>query len=141
MSVFLTLKDIEKICFVYANQILSFNEPIPDFNTRYPEKLEAVLAMPQCSFDGIYVYNTIELQAAVLFYEIIKQHPFFNGNKRIGCVSLMTFLALNEKWLSVEWKDLYLIAKFVAKSETKRRKTVLRKLEKYITSNLIENSA
>lgn len=36
------------------------------------------------TFDGAYLYPTIEEQAAHLLYFIIKNHPFSDGNKRIG---------------------------------------------------------
>ena len=83
MSHFLTLEDIRDICYVYAKAHLTHDEPIPSFDTRYSEKLEAVLASPQTQIGGRFVYSSMSLQAAVLFYEMIKQHPFLNGNKRM----------------------------------------------------------
>lgn len=61
---------------------------------------------------------------------MIMSHPFLNGNKRIACVSLMTFLLMNGKWLQiVKWETtLYEIAVDVATSKPEERKDVLEKL-------------
>ncbi len=95
MSHFLTLEDVRDFCYVYAKSNLNFNEPIPSFDTRYSEKLEAVLASPQTYIESKLVHSSMSRQAAVLFYEMTKQHPFFNGNKRIACVSLMILQSLS----------------------------------------------
>lgn len=47
------------------------------------------------TFDGQYLYPTIEEQAAHLLYFIIKDHPFSDGNKRIGAFLFMWFLEKN----------------------------------------------
>ena len=48
------------------------------------------------SFGGQYVYPTIEEQAAHLLYFIIKNHPFSDGNKRIGAFLFIWFLDKNK---------------------------------------------
>ena len=44
------------------------------------------------TFGGKELYPTIESKAAHLLYFIIKDHPFSDGNKRIGAFSFLTFL-------------------------------------------------
>lgn len=136
MSHFLTLEDIRDICYVYAKVHLTHDEPIPSFDTRYPEKIDAVLASPQTQIGGNFVHSTISRQTAVLFYEMIKQHPFLNGNKRIGCVSLMVFLSLNGAWLKTSWRELYDIAVSVAISLSANREGMLQLLTDFIQNNL-----
>lgn len=133
---FLTLEDVRDICYVYAATHLTHNEPIPSFDTRYTEKLEAVLASPQTQIGGTLVHPSMSRQAAVLFYEIIKQHPFLNGNKRIACVSLMVFLSLNNAWLKTSWRELYDIAVTVATSRSDNREGVLQLLTDFIQNNV-----
>jgi prophage maintenance system killer protein len=58
-------------------------------------KLEAILEAIQQSFDGRDVYLSLEEKAAHLFYFIIKDHPFVDGNKRIGSLLLLLFLVEN----------------------------------------------
>mgnify|MGYP000936446002 CR=1 FL=1 len=44
------------------------------------------------SFDGIEVYNSIEEKAANLLYLIVKNHPFVDGNKRVGAFAFLWYL-------------------------------------------------
>ena len=48
------------------------------------------------TFDGQYLYPSIEEQAANLLYFIIKNHPFSDGNKRIGAFIFIWFLEKNK---------------------------------------------
>lgn len=137
MAQFLTLEDVRDICYVYAKAHLTHDEPIPSFDTRYPEKLEAVLASPQTQLGGNFVHPSMSRQAAVLFYEMIKQHPFFNGNKRIACVSLLVFLSLNGAWLQTTWRELYDIAVAVAISRSGNREDMLQLLSRFVTVSKI----
>jgi len=57
--------------------------------------LESALAAPFASFGGVYLYPTIQEQAARLAYGIVSNHPFVDGNKRIGVLALLTFLKEN----------------------------------------------
>ena len=63
---------------------------IRDFNL-----LESALNAPFQSFDGIYVYHTIESKAARLGYGLVMNHAFLDGNKRIGLLSMLVFLEIN----------------------------------------------
>lgn len=58
--------------------------------------LEAAIAQPWQSFDGVELYPSIEEKAARIGYEIISQHPFFDGNKRTGAALVGTLLRANE---------------------------------------------
>ncbi len=51
------------------------------------------------SFEGEYLYKSIEDQAAHLLYFIIKNHPFSDGNKRIGAFMFVWFLQKNKHQL------------------------------------------
>ena len=50
--------------------------------------LEAAIAQPWQTFDGIDFYPTIEEKATRLCFEIVTQHPFIDGNKRTGALLL-----------------------------------------------------
>lgn len=135
MSHFLNEEDVKLVCFDYAKTRLAENEPIPDFSTRYAGKLESVLAAPKTMIGGKLVYESSSFQAAVLFYEMIKQHPFVNGNKRIACVTLLVFLVLNGYWLKTNRLELYETAKSVASSNVKDRKNVLNSISRFVEKN------
>ena len=57
--------------------------------------LDSALAAPLQSFGGTDLYPTIEQKAARLGYGLVKNHSFIDGNKRIGTVTMLTFLSLN----------------------------------------------
>lgn len=57
--------------------------------------LESSLAQPRQSFGGLDLYPTLADKAAMLGYSIIQNHPFIDGNKRIGHAAMETFLILN----------------------------------------------
>lgn len=124
-SQFLKIADFEYLCFDFTREVLSYNEPIPDYSTRDNALLESSLGSPQQTFGGQLLYPTFEKQAAILFYSLIKNHPFKNGNKRIAVMSLLTFLALNNNWLSITPNDLYILACEVSESNTVERDEVL----------------
>ena len=48
------------------------------------------------TFGGEYLYKSIEEQAAHLLYFVIKNHPFTDGNKRIGAFLFVWFLEKNK---------------------------------------------
>ena len=48
------------------------------------------------TFGGQYLYPSVEEQAAHLLYFIIKNHPFSDGNKRIGAFMFVWFLEKNK---------------------------------------------
>lgn len=58
----------------------------------FKSSLQAVVQ----TFDGQYLYPSIEEQAAHLLYFIIKNHSFSDGNKRIGAFLFIWFLEKNK---------------------------------------------
>ena len=57
--------------------------------------VESAVAQPQMSFDGVPLYSTIAESAAALCFSLVMNHPFVDGNKRVGHAALETFLVLN----------------------------------------------
>ena len=51
------------------------------------------------TFDGKEVYPGIEEKAANLLYFLIKDHPFVDGNKRIGAALFLWFMEKNDALL------------------------------------------
>lgn len=56
---------------------------------------DSALAAPFQSFGGIDFYPSIEEKAARLGYGLTANHPFHDGNKRIGAHTMLAFLGLN----------------------------------------------
>jgi len=57
--------------------------------------LESSLAQPKATFDGADLYPNVVEKAAALCFSLVLNHPFVDGNKRIGHAAMETFLVLN----------------------------------------------
>ena len=57
--------------------------------------LKSALAMPQAGMGEQYFHEDLFDMAAAYLYHIIRNHPFVDGNKRVGAVGAIVFLALN----------------------------------------------
>jgi death on curing protein len=58
-------------------------------------KLESAVALPRQTFDKIDLYPTVIEKAAILGFSLIHNHPFIDGNKRVGHAAMEIFLLLN----------------------------------------------
>lgn len=57
--------------------------------------VESAVAQPEMTFGGEDLYPTLVDKASALGYALINNHPFMDGNKRIGHAAMETFLVLN----------------------------------------------
>lgn len=57
--------------------------------------LEAALALPRQTFAGVDLYLGVSAKAAALGFSLIQNHPFVDGNKRIGHAAMEIILMLN----------------------------------------------
>ena len=79
------------------------------------------------TFNGQDVYPTIAEKAANLLYLIIKDHPFYDGNKRIGSLLFIMFLTINDCHLTengetkISDRALTALALLIAESEPKEK--------------------
>jgi len=64
--------------------------------------LESAVAQPRASFAGEDLYPDLASKATALAFSLINNHPFVDGNKRVGHAALETFLMLNGYELSAE---------------------------------------
>ena len=91
------------------------------------DAFEGALRAIYQSFDGEDVYATVAEKAANLLYFIIKDHPFFDGNKRIAVFLFMVFLAINEYSFTekgeskISDRALVAIALMIAESEPREK--------------------
>ena len=66
------------------------------FGKRRNDGFVGALSSIYQSFDGKELYPTVSEKAANLLYFIIKDHPFYDGNKRIGSLLFIMFLTIND---------------------------------------------
>ena len=57
--------------------------------------LDAAMARPQMTFDGEDLYPEVCDKAAALMHSIVMNHPFVDGNKRVGAHASILFLLVN----------------------------------------------
>ncbi len=57
--------------------------------------LESAIAQPRMTFGGSDLYPDLATQAAALCFSLIANHPFVDGNKRVGHAAMETFLLLS----------------------------------------------
>ncbi|OGN01502.1 MAG: hypothetical protein A2651_03605 [Candidatus Yanofskybacteria bacterium RIFCSPHIGHO2_01_FULL_42_12] len=132
----ISILEIEYVAHRLAKKFMEWYEPIPDFGSRYPNILESCLAMPFQTFSRRKLYIGLVGKAAILFYLMIKNHPFKNGNKRIAMVTLFYFLYKNNKWVRVDNTELYNFAKWVASSNPKIKEETVMATGKFIKTYL-----
>jgi len=134
----ITLTRIKYIAVKLAEDTMTWDEPIPPFITRYPNILESCIFTPFQKFDKKLLYQGLIGKGAILFYLLIKNHPFQNGNKRIAITTLLVFLSINKKWLKVDTKELYNFAVWIVESNPNLKNEVVKSIEKFIKTYLIE---
>jgi death on curing protein len=133
----ITIKEVEYIAFRLAQEHLPFDEPIPDFTTRFPNVLESCLLTPFQKFSGKSLYHSLISKASMLFYLIIKNHPFQNGNKRVAITTLLLFLQANNKWLKADMQTFYNFTVWVAQSPAEYKDEVVTAIGKFIQNHLV----
>lgn len=77
-------------------QLMAAKEATKLFGNPKDDSFQGILGNVVQSFGGQYLYPSIEEQAANLLYFIIKNHPFSDGNKRIGAFMFVWFLEKNK---------------------------------------------
>jgi len=88
---FLTLDDIIES---HQNQIDTYggSHGIRDIGL-----LESAIAQPEASFGGQYLHADIFEMAAAYIYHLVMNHPFVDGNKRVGLETALIFLEINNE--------------------------------------------
>lgn len=79
--------------------------------------LDSALNAPFQVFDEISLFPSIMQKAAHLGFGLIQNHPFIDGNKRIGSHTMLIFLELNDIHLSYSQEELYTIILGIASSQ------------------------
>lgn len=83
--------------------------------------LDSALKTPLQTFDNRELFPSIQEKATRLAFGLIKNHPFIDGNKRIGTHVMLIFLALNGITLSYTDEELIEIILQVASGKADER--------------------
>lgn len=57
--------------------------------------LESALGMPEATFGGQFLHEDIPSMAAAYCFHLVANHPFIDGNKRVGAAAANVFLNMN----------------------------------------------
>ena len=101
------------------------------FGNQKDDSFAGILGNILQSFGGEYLYPSIEEQAAHLLYFVIKNHPFSDGNKRIGAFLFVWFLQRNRHHLKADGElkindnALAAIALLVAQSDPAQKQLMI----------------
>jgi death-on-curing family protein len=112
-------------------QLMQKKEASNLFGNQKDESFGGVLKTITQTFGGEYLYKSIEEQAANLLYLVIKNHPFSDGNKRIGAFLFIWFLEKNKHRfkqsgeLKINDNALTALALLVAQSNPKEKELMI----------------
>lgn len=137
---FVTLEEIEYVAVRLAQETLSYNEPIPDHQTRFPKVLEHCCLTPIQCFGNKDLYAGLLGKASMFFYLMIKNHPFQNGNKRIAMTSLFLLLYKNDYWIAVDTQKLYNFTMWVAQSPSEAKDETVKAVKKFLKLYIVRSN-
>jgi death on curing protein len=108
------------------------------YEVRNTGKLESSITQPFQEIGGQELYPTLVSKASMLYYFCIKNHPFEDGNKRMGIFALITYLAKNGYWLDTTNEKLFDMTVYTAASSMKDKDEVVKKIEEFVESSMVE---
>ena len=79
--------------------------------------LESAVAMPQVGFAGEFLHADVFEMAAAYLFHIVKNHPFVDGNKRVGAMSAYVFLWMNGLKLKASNEEFESLVRAVAEGK------------------------
>jgi prophage maintenance system killer protein len=107
-------------------------EATPLFGLDNRQALAGILGAIEQTFDGQPLYPTAQLRAAHLLYFVIKDHPFADGNKRIGTLLFLEFLRRNQLLLLADGEPriadngMAALALLIAESAPQQKELMIR---------------
>jgi death-on-curing protein len=63
---------------------------------RDPALLQSAVEMPRAAFAGQFLHPDLPTMAAALLFHLVQNHPFVDGNKRVGAAAARVFLLMND---------------------------------------------
>ncbi|MGQ0552834.1 MAG: type II toxin-antitoxin system death-on-curing family toxin [Planctomycetota bacterium] len=102
------------------------------FGQERGDALAGLLGAVEQTFGGEPLYPSAQVRAAHLLYFVIKDHPFGDGNKRIGTLLFLEFLRRNGLLLRASGEPrladnaMVALALLIAESEPKQKDLMIR---------------
>ena len=111
---FLTL---DEVLAIHRDQIKRYGGTL---GVRDVELLESALAAPQSWFGDQYLHGDLFEMASAYLFHLVQNHPFLDGNKRVGTAAALTFLMLNGVETKISNQTLVATVLAVAQGETEQ---------------------
>ncbi|MBH8553295.1 type II toxin-antitoxin system death-on-curing family toxin [Nostocaceae cyanobacterium CENA357] len=83
--------------------------------------LESALAQPRMTFGGQELYPTLVDKASAIGFSLVMNHPFIDGNKRIGHAAMEVFLVMNGLEIDASFDEQEVIILSLASGKLKRK--------------------
>jgi death-on-curing protein len=109
--VFLSLSEVMEI---HQDQLTRYGGAA---GIRDMELLKSALGMPSATYGGQFLHTDIYEMAAAYLFHLVNNHPFIDGNKRVGAVTALIFLYLNGFDFDAPEDDLAEIVLAVARGD------------------------
>jgi death-on-curing protein len=109
-----TLLTLEEVLEIHRDQIARYGgcAGIRDLGL-----LQSALAQPRATFGGQFLHADLCEKAAGYLSHLVRNHPFADGNKRVGAVAAIVFLLLNGHDIKATNRELESLVLSVARGE------------------------
>lgn len=120
----MTLKflNLAEVLAIHQDQITRYGG---DSGVRDLELLKSALGMPMATYGGEFLHTDIHEMAAAYLFHLVKNHPFIDGNKRVGAVAALIFLLMNGYDFVAPEDDFAEMVLATAQSEMEKAEVVL----------------
>ncbi|MDD3815626.1 MAG: virulence protein RhuM/Fic/DOC family protein [Desulfocapsaceae bacterium] len=110
------------------DDLLARGEASGLFGREREHQLQGILGNLDQTFGGRELYASVEEKAAHLLYFVIKDHPFSDGNKRIGAFLFLLFLKENNllEQSGINDNGLVALALLIAESDPRQKELMIR---------------
>jgi len=136
----ITKQELKYIAQLFSEYMVKKINNDPGYTVKDEGRLDSSLTQPFQSIEGKELYPTLVDKAVMLYYFCIKNHPFEDGNKRMGIFSLLLYLYKNGYWLDATNDELFDITVYTASSKVEDMQKVVNKIKRFIEEHLVISS-
>ncbi len=128
---------VRKAIVSLKKELLDKGEATALFGNERSDGLAGIIGSVYQTFDGHDLYPSREEKAANLLYFVIKDHPFTDGNKRIGSFVFIMFLHLNDMLTASPFDNRALVALtlLTAASDPSQKDVLVRLIVNLLSEN------
>ena len=119
----------------FKASLLVIGEATQLFGNERNDQLQSILSNLDQTMFGEELYRSVEEKAANLFYMVIKDHPFSDGNKRIGSFLFLLYIQLNKLPLKIDNIGLTSLALLIAESDPQQKNLLIRLIVNLLAPN------